>query len=499
MTQRPQFSVLIPTLNRAKVLPRALESVLAQTCTDFELIVLDDGSTDETASVVASYDDERVRYVRHERAGVSAARNAAAEAATGEVFVFLDSDDELLPHALERIAVARADHDWDVVLGARVMVSPDRARWRTVVPRKLAFVPGAFAIKADTFSAVGGYDAQLAFGENTAFGWRVREHLALTGAAPAVIEDRLVVVYTRAERDYDVAKYASARRILDGYGDALANSPLAEASPRKRRATYLAIAGVGAARFGNRREALALTTRAIVNDPWSLKRYRNLVKVLLLRPADPAESNAPSEAGDAVDTVEHSWTAVTPPEGGAANDVARLGETAAWLDARGARVAAVGYTGVRLDTRTGRLQWCDHADPGLQTVDALVRSDAMLLREDVLPAAGILQPSRSSPFAELDCFLRAREAGLGVLVDASLASAPTAQTDPDALPPKALRGFVRDHVWVMRVHASPMRALRVTLRYAFADPVRDLRSGRGAWFSRAVARGRGCIAAWRKA
>src|SRR3954467_2657063 len=99
----PQFSVVVPTYERAETLGRAIASILRQDA-DFELIVVDDGSTDDTARIVRQFDDERISYQHQTNAGVSAARNAGAAAARGEWLVFLDADDELLPDALERFS-----------------------------------------------------------------------------------------------------------------------------------------------------------------------------------------------------------------------------------------------------------------------------------------------------------------------------------------------------------------------------------------------------------
>lgn len=97
----PMVSVIIPTYNRADVLARAIQSVLAQTFTDFELIVVDDGSSDRTADVVRGFSD-RVRLVRQENRGVSAARNTGIKISQGRLIAFLDSDDEWLPRKLEK-------------------------------------------------------------------------------------------------------------------------------------------------------------------------------------------------------------------------------------------------------------------------------------------------------------------------------------------------------------------------------------------------------------
>ncbi len=101
--ESPSFSVVIPTYNRARLLPRALESVLGQTLDDFELLVVDDASTDDTAAVVASYEDPRIRCLAlEENGGVANARNAGIAAASGTFVSFLDDDDEYLPEFLER-------------------------------------------------------------------------------------------------------------------------------------------------------------------------------------------------------------------------------------------------------------------------------------------------------------------------------------------------------------------------------------------------------------
>jgi len=103
MSESPAVSVVIPAYNRANVLGRAIDSALAQTRRDIEVVVVDDGSSDDTEAVVEGYDDPRVRYVAHgANRGVSAARNTGVDAARGEYVAFLDSDDEWVARKLER-------------------------------------------------------------------------------------------------------------------------------------------------------------------------------------------------------------------------------------------------------------------------------------------------------------------------------------------------------------------------------------------------------------
>ncbi len=102
-------SVIIPTFNRSALVSRAIESVLAQTYPVNEIIVVDDGSTDDTEQVIRKYENG-VRYIRQENAGVSAARNRGIKAATGEWIAFLDSDDEWLPNLVGTHEQALSNH-----------------------------------------------------------------------------------------------------------------------------------------------------------------------------------------------------------------------------------------------------------------------------------------------------------------------------------------------------------------------------------------------------
>lgn len=96
------ISVIIPTYNRASVLFRAIDSVLAQTYKNYELLIVDDGSSDETHELLLPLIKlEKIKYFKHQNRGVSATRNVGVQKASGELITFLDSDDEWLPHKLQ--------------------------------------------------------------------------------------------------------------------------------------------------------------------------------------------------------------------------------------------------------------------------------------------------------------------------------------------------------------------------------------------------------------
>ncbi|MGC1456589.1 MAG: glycosyltransferase family A protein [Nitrospirota bacterium] len=97
-------SVIIPLFNKARFIRRSLDSVLMQTIKDYEVIVVDDGSTDDGPEIVAGYGDRRIRLIRQENRGVSAARNAGIKAASGHYIAFLDADDTWKTNYLEIVA-----------------------------------------------------------------------------------------------------------------------------------------------------------------------------------------------------------------------------------------------------------------------------------------------------------------------------------------------------------------------------------------------------------
>lgn len=103
MADLPAISVIIPLYNKGPYIARALNSILAQTFQDFEVIVVDDGSTDDGAEVVRGFEDPRIRLIQQENRGVSAARNKGIEEAKAELIAFLDADDEWLPSFLRTI------------------------------------------------------------------------------------------------------------------------------------------------------------------------------------------------------------------------------------------------------------------------------------------------------------------------------------------------------------------------------------------------------------
>ncbi|MGD8447855.1 MAG: glycosyltransferase [Desulfobacterales bacterium] len=171
--KKPRVSVIIPTYNRGWIIREAIDSVMVQDYRDFELIVVDDGSTDNTPDILDSFRDE-IRVLRQENQGVSAARNRGLATASGRFIAFLDSDDLWLPQKLLRqveffnknpdAQICQTEETW---IRKGVRVNPKK---RHKKPRGMIFEPSlalclvspsAVMIRASLFEKVGGFDETL--------------------------------------------------------------------------------------------------------------------------------------------------------------------------------------------------------------------------------------------------------------------------------------------------------------------------------------------------
>ncbi|MDE0576642.1 MAG: glycosyltransferase [Opitutales bacterium] len=167
---KPMVSVVIPTYERIATLSRAVDSVMAQTFSGFELIVVDDGSTDATDEMILR-DYPAVRLHRQENTGVSSARNAGVALASGEWIAFLDSDDAWLPEKLERqlshlaqepeLRLSHTDEIW-IRNGRRVNQPKEYAKsggsiYRQCLPL-CCICPSSALIRRDLFDEIGGFD-----------------------------------------------------------------------------------------------------------------------------------------------------------------------------------------------------------------------------------------------------------------------------------------------------------------------------------------------------
>ena len=277
----PAITVVIPTFNRAEKVLRAVGSVLAQAGPAVQVIVIDDGSTDDTLEQLASLDDDRVQVIAAPHEGVCAARNRGAAQVTTTWLGFLDSDDELV----DGWVVALTD---ELAVGALLVscaasyIYPD-GRSEQSDPKPLGpafgsvegqFLAGAFALHTELFRAVGGYRDALGYGENTELWMRLGTEVAARGQRVGVVHRPLLQIEA-VQRVYEASRYFDAGVIvLRESGHLLKRDP-------RLHATYLAITGVAATRCGHRPEGRRLLAKAWRTDPRNLRHAARLLRSCL--------------------------------------------------------------------------------------------------------------------------------------------------------------------------------------------------------------------------
>ena len=173
---QPTVSVIIPAYNAASFVQETIKSVLDQTFHDFELIVVDDGSTDQTSEIIKKYKDKRIRYFFKSNSGVSETRNFGLENAKGDVVAFLDADDLFLPTNLEKkVFYLRANPETDLVHSSEIRFSSATGENITtvfgsegkVLEKLLAMrgnvihSPSSVVVRKRLLDQVGGFDPKL--------------------------------------------------------------------------------------------------------------------------------------------------------------------------------------------------------------------------------------------------------------------------------------------------------------------------------------------------
>ena len=213
MEKRVSISVIIPTYNRARLVTQAIDSVLAQTYKDYEIIVVDDGSTDGTRQALEPYQD-RIRYIYQENRGAAAARNLGIKSSNGKWVAFLDSDDRWLPEKLayqmDCLTKSGTEVCFTNILYEREpdeqtsLVAAERKEMRyklydepleMVLDRSIKNYVQSMLVKRSLFDRVGYYDERLQIADDT----RMIFGLALETTF-AYITTPLTIISRSAER-----------------------------------------------------------------------------------------------------------------------------------------------------------------------------------------------------------------------------------------------------------------------------------------------------------
>lgn len=286
---QPVISVIIPTYNRAQMVGRAIRSVLRQTYAQFELIVVDDGSTDETEAVVQSFEDERVRYVYQDNSGATVARNRGVEEANGSYVTFLDSDDEAYESWLEKMIQGFTEHSADIVsCGAAKYLVNDEEPYQLNLPQHYGPLfyniegrftnGGTYALAKEHFDSVGGFHEPLQSGQHTELAIRLGELAAKKGLITYTMDDILIKVNVhqgeRVRNNYS-GRVAGAKEFLSLHGDRAR-----QLSPTTY-ATSCSVGCVNALRIRDRKSALEFAVRALKVQPAHVIHWIRVVRCIL--------------------------------------------------------------------------------------------------------------------------------------------------------------------------------------------------------------------------
>ena len=168
----PLVSIIIPTHNRADLLPRAIKSVLSQSYTNYEIIVVDDGSVDNTQEVLLKFKSDKLRFLKNETPkGACNARNKGIQAAAGELLAFLDDDDEYLPTYFEE-NIKIYDPKWAYIFSRCYYIYKEAGKVKKLVRKKNEYVDAEqmlyemsagnyFVANKKKILKVGGFDENL--------------------------------------------------------------------------------------------------------------------------------------------------------------------------------------------------------------------------------------------------------------------------------------------------------------------------------------------------
>lgn len=186
---KPKVSVILPTYNDACFLPGAIQSILAQTWVDYELIIVNDGSTDDTATLLQQYTHEpRIKIIHKQNERLPRALNTGFEAASGEYLTWTSSDNILLPYMLERLVWAldsRPDvglvyADWQVINDdGQVLGTVQTLDYDQCLLRRVNYINACFMYRRECQDRVGLYDPDYILMEDWEYWWRISQHFSL--------------------------------------------------------------------------------------------------------------------------------------------------------------------------------------------------------------------------------------------------------------------------------------------------------------------------------
>ena len=278
----PQISVVLCTYNRADRVGAAVRAILDQHGADLELVVVDDGSTDDTPAALAAIDDPRMRVVRRPNGGLSAARNTGLAAATAPWVVFIDDDDTAQPGWLAAFVAQGADDTVGIACCGAQFVDVDGNDLFTRPPVPLgppfgdlvaSTLAGTFAVRTDLARRAGGYLDGLGTRHQTELFIRLLALAEPEGLRVSTVPELLIHIEARLATD---RPGVNPRRLYDGTRWIMARHPRSFAGQPQLIGLFEGVVGTNAARLGDWRAARRRLRRAVRATPRSREAWGRL-------------------------------------------------------------------------------------------------------------------------------------------------------------------------------------------------------------------------------
>lgn len=290
MKNRPVYSVIIPTYNSAEFLRQAVSSVLNQTFCDFEIVIVDNHSSDHTDQVVSSFRDERIRYLKiHNQGVIAASRNLGIQEACGEWIAFLDADDTWYPEKLER-CLKECDTKTDVIRH-RLLITRDGQGWKETKAkpvRNLDFeellyegnclATSAVVVRRESLIAVGGFSEKRNF--ITVEDYELWLRLAKANCRFRLMEDLLgEYFWSEDSASKNIKRHLEAElAVLQEYFNSAESFSHRE---RKRIAMAYYSAARGCQHAGKYAEAIPLYIASVSIFPFFMRSYAGIGQAMM--------------------------------------------------------------------------------------------------------------------------------------------------------------------------------------------------------------------------
>ncbi|MGA1871247.1 MAG: glycosyltransferase family 2 protein [bacterium] len=296
MNEEIFVSVIIPTYNRAKLLDEAIKSVLEQTYKNFEIIVVDDCSTDNTEEIVKKIKDTRIRYIRHEENhGGSAARNTGIKAAKGDYIAFHDSDDLWLPQKLEKQVDILINHKDIALVYTNIIYIDNNGKYLKVGFEPTKFVSGyafkeclladtpcllaTWLIRKSCFDTLGYFDEDFQMAQGREMELKIARIYKIYGIKEPLYLNRIHALPRTSGKSAELSEYYWFKFLNKTFRES--GSLVDERTKRKVISHYYFLVGIRYFKEMNLTKARLKMRNSIIHYPFKLKVYKYFIATFI--------------------------------------------------------------------------------------------------------------------------------------------------------------------------------------------------------------------------